>query len=1259
MNRNNCFQLFVDTGGTFTDCVGIDTAGRQYRQKVLSSSSLRGTIRNVVSACEFDVSDSWNLRRDILKGFSFRLLDREYSNITVEAFNIDSKTIRLSQSPPNHESLAGQTFEITSNEEAPILGARLITQTALQEPFPDLSLRLGSTKGTNALLEHKGAKTLFIVTQGFADLLIIGDQSRPDIFALNVEQRRQITSQIIEVEERISGHGTVLTELNSNRLKAQLARIDRSDIESVAITLMNSYLNPMHEEQVAELLKAMGFDFVYTSTQLSPLIKILNRAETTVVNAYLSPVIHNYVNRIAKRLDRQSFQIMTSAGGLVSAHSFHPKDSLLSGPAGGVVGAKRIGELDGSHRLITFDMGGTSTDVSRIDGAFDYRFELQVGDAKINSPAIAIETVAAGGGSICGFDGYKLFVGPESAGAHPGPACYGAGGPLTITDVNLLLNRLDTSQFGIPVFKRDADDRLRELIDRIDDSTGENHSPETILGGFIDIANEIMAGAVRKISISKGYDPNEYTLVAFGGAGGLHACDIADILGITTVLLPKDAGLLSAYGIGNADVERFAEKQILQDLNSIAPDMPEYFTDIENDAIQKLIDEGFHRDDIQIRQRMVFMRFEGQDSSLEIPFVTPLQLLDDFNVQYEKLYGHSVSDRSIEIEAIRVIASVPAQTSALPVHTGSDYVPEPDHVLADSTPVFVRDKLNPGAAFAGPALLADSFSTSFIKAGWQCSLEHTGTAVLRNTSPRSQTATSQAKETKLELFTNRFMAIAENMGALLQRTSLSVNIKERLDFSCALLDASARLVANAPHIPVHLGGLGVCVQSLLETVAFEEGDSVVTNHPKYGGSHLPDVTVVTPVFHESQRVGFVVNRAHHAEIGGISPGSMPPNAQNLEEEGVTIAPFHLVRRGTPDWDGMRNILLRAKYPTRAVEENLADLNAALAANHNGAEALLQLIRTFGKGTVQTYLDLLRQHASDNMQATLSTFKNGIYAAEEFLDDGSRLSATIQLNNGYCTVDFTGSSPVHSGNMNATEAIVKSVTIYVLRLLLNEQIPLNDGLLEPVDFTLPTGLLNPDFDDDPSNCPAVVGGNVEISQRLTDTLLKAFGVVAASQGTMNNTLFGNRSFGYYETICGGCGAGEGFDGASAVHHHMTNTRITDPEIMEHRYPVRLEAFSVRKNSGGNGKWQGGDGIKRVLTFLEPVNLSVLSQRRKSGPFGLNGGDPGKPGTQKVIRRNGETINLGSIENIDMETGDQFIIETPGGGGFGSASEKWPT
>ena len=1249
------FQLFVDTGGTFTDCIGIDESGKEYRQKVLSSSSLRGTITKIISKNEIQISDLWNLKRDILKGSSFRLLNTENAEYKIDKINIESKIIQLNKSIPKTQNWVGQNFEITSNEEAPVLGIRLITETALNEIFPDLTLKLGSTKGTNALLENKGAKTLFVVTKGFADLLKIGDQTRPDIFALNVVKPKQITHQIIEVDERIDAKGKILKSIDAEIFKTQLKSIDKNIIESVAISLINSYINPAHEKQIAEILTESGFQFISTSTELSPLIKILNRAETTVVDSYLSPIIHNYVNRISEKTGNHNFQIMTSAGGLVSVKIFHPKDSLLSGPAGGVVGAKKIGEQSGFKKLITFDMGGTSTDVSRIDGEFDYRYELQVGDAKINSPAIAIETVAAGGGSICGFDGYKLFVGPESAGAFPGPACYGAGGPLTITDVNLLLNRLDTSQFGIPVFKNAAEKKLKLLIQKIEKKTKNNYSSKEILKGFIDIANEIMAGAIRKISISRGYNPKDFALVAFGGAGGIHACDIAEILGVQTIILPEDAGLLSAFGIGNAAVERFAERQILKNLKEIQTEISILFDELENEASEKLLAEGFQTEEIQIRQKMVFLRFKGQDSSLKIPFLTPEKLVSDFHIQYEKIYGHKVSKHEIEVETLRVIAFVQTKNKKRSIQKSYSYFPKPSSILENKTPVFIRKDLNTGAEFSGPALFPDNFSTTFVKPGWNLKLDNSGTAILIKESKDLVSTQHQTRETELELFTNRFMAIAENMGALLQRTSLSVNIKERLDFSCALLDANGRLVANAPHIPVHLGGLGVCVQTLLESFDFKEGDTLVTNHPKYGGSHLPDVTVVTPVFYKNERVGFVVNRAHHSEIGGISPGSMPPNATNLEQEGVTVSPFNLIKKGVVNWDEMRAILLNAKYPTRAVEENLADLNAALAANKNGANALIELIKNHGKETVQNYLNLLREHASTKMKATLLKFPDGNYSAIEYLDDGSPLKVNVELNKGECKIDFTGSSPVHPGNMNATEAIVKSVTIYVLRLLLNEQIPLNDGLLEPVEFILPTGLLNPDFDDDPQKCPAVVGGNVEISMRLTDTLLKAFGVVAASQGTMNNTLFGNKNFGYYETICGGCGAGDGFNGASAVHHHMTNTRVTDPEIMEHRYPVRLEEFSIRENSGGNGKWNGGDGVKRVLTFLEPVNLSVLSQRRISGPFGIKGGDSGKFGIQKIIHKNGETVLLDSIQNINIEAGDMFVIETPGGGGFGKLED----
>lgn len=1247
---NGIHEIYVDTGGTFTDCICKCPGGEYKRLKVLSNSSLRGKITRVISGTEFEISTSWAFDDKLLTGFLFRIIPASYTKIKIKVYNSKSSRITIDHSLPSLPG-AGQSFEITSGEEAPVLGARLLTKTPLDGVFPPMDLKLGSTKGTNALLEHKGGRTLFITTKGFADLLEIGNQSRPDIFALNVQKRSMLYSEVIEVDERIDAKGKVLLKPDLEKVRAQLNDISIETFDSVAVCLMNSYQNPAHELSIYTELISAGVPFISLSHKISPLIKVQNRADTTVVNAYLSPVINEYVNNIKKHTSGSRFYMMTSAGGLVDANHFLPKDSLLSGPAGGVSGALAIGREIDCNKLITFDMGGTSTDVSRIEGSFDYRYDLEVGDARINSPAIAIETVAAGGGSVCGFDGYKLYVGPESAGAYPGPACYGAGGPLTLTDVNLLLGRLDPSRFGIPVYPSHAEKSLEKLLNEIEHKSGKKRDADKILYGFIDIANELMAGAIRKISHALGYNPSDYTLVAFGGAGGLHACDIADMLQIKKILLPRDAGLLSAYGIGHAAIERFAVKQVLLPLDEASGKIESFFTECTKEAVKLLQLEGFSDDEITIHRQLAFMRYTGQDSCLEVNFENTQGLVHNFENTYRNTYGHSVSNRKIEIESVRVIARVEKESKIKDKEAIKTYIADPEYLTDNGNKVFSLNKLKAGAAFEGSAILLDNYASTYIKKGWQLEIDSSGTSVITRTKSKDLKKVQKTRETELELFTNRFMSIAENMGALLQRTAMSVNIKERLDFSCALLDAQGRLVANAPHIPVHLGGLGSCVRSLIDKINFEEGDTIVTNHPNYGGSHLPDVTLVTPVFYKGERIAFVVNRAHHSEIGGISPGSMPPAASGLHEEGVVISPFHLVKGGYADWEGIRKILTGYPYPTRALEENIADLNAALAANTNGKNAFLSLIKQHGRQKVTDYLDRLREYAGMKMRDTLKKFKNGEYRAKESLDDGSIICVSVYLENGSCTIDFSGSADVNNSNMNATEAIVRSVTIYVLRLLLNESIPLNDGLMEHVKLILPHGMLNPVFHDDPARCPAIVGGNVEISQRLTDTLLKAFNVVAASQGTMNNLIFGNKDFGYYETICGGCGAGEDFNGADAVHHHMTNTRITDAEIIEHRYPVRLEEFSVRKSSGGKGKNKGGNGVIRHITFLEAVNLSVLTQRRKSGPYGINGGLEGKPGSQEITRKNGEIITLGSVHNIDLKAGDSLVMKTPGGGGYG--------
>ncbi|MEJ2596564.1 MAG: hydantoinase B/oxoprolinase family protein, partial [bacterium] len=1031
------------------------------------------------------------------------------------------------------------TFELSTGEEAPVLGIRLITNTPLDESFPPLEIRLGTTRGTNALLEMSGSETILITTAGFKDILQIGNQQRPDIFARRIVKSPRLATEIIEVSERIDSQGKILDKIETNTLKEKLSKVQNKGTKSVAISFLNAYQNPIHEKKAAEVARRMGFKYVTVSSGLSSMIKFLDRTETTVVNAYLAPIIRNYLDHINQQVLASNFRVMTSAGGLVRARLFEPLDSLLSGPAGGVVGAAAKGRQLGEGNLITFDMGGTSTDVCRFDGDFDYKYELEVGAAHIMSPALTIETVAAGGGSICGFDGYRLFVGPESAGADPGPACYGAGGPLTLTDINLLAGKLHPDNFSIPIYPEVAERKLAMLAVQIEKSSTRKPSLPDLVDGFIDIANEIMAGAIKKISVLKGYNPAHYSLVSFGGAGGLHACSIASQLGIKQIIIPEEAGLLSAFGIGQARIERFAEKLVLQPLDHYAQILDKEMGILEKEAISNLLQEGMEMEEIEIRSRKIFLRYTGQDNSIEIDYQAKGDLTHLFRNNYLAVYGHTIENRLIEVEAIRAVASNRENRPPMNPESKKKQTDVPIPAMSGKYPVYRTDHLHSGHKIEGPALLLDRFSTTYIEKGWEYIMRANRTGIVTACPTNKKTIeNTKPYEAELELFTNRFMAIAEHMGAMLQRTAFSVNIKERLDFSCALLDSRGNLVANAPHIPVHLGGLSVCVKTLLETFPFKPGDTVVTNHPAYGGSHLPDVTTVTPVHDASEQlVGFVANRAHHSEIGGM----------NLAEEGVVIPPFLLVENGNANWNGIRDLLIKAPYPTRNAEENLADLNAALAANKKGSDALRDLIRTHGTSRIEFFFNALRNHARNRMIITLDKIPDGTYSATEYLDEGSPIAVRIQKGSGQCVIDFTGSGPVHPSNMNATLAIVHSVVIYVLRLLLDEPIPLNDGLLEPVEIIVPRGMLNPEFAEDPFQCPAVVGGNVEISQRLTDTLLKAFGNMAASQGTMNNVLFGNNRFGYYETLAGGTGAGKDFHGSDAVHHHMTNTRITDPEV----------------------------------------------------------------------------------------------------------------
>jgi 5-oxoprolinase (ATP-hydrolysing) len=1119
-------------------------------------------------------------------------------------------------------------------------------------------MRLGSTRGTNAILERKGAKTTFLVTRGFKDLLLIGTQQRKDLFALHVVKNKPLYEDVLEVNERMEADGTVLAELGEKEIDRIMERLKRKKTESVAIAFMNSYKNPAHENILKKRLRGAGFEFISASNELSAQIKILQRSETTVANAYLAPIIHSYINNIQNSLSGHPLKIMTSAGNLSNVSSFFPKDSLLSGPAGGVVGAAAIGAQSGEDQLITFDMGGTSTDVSLYNKRFDYRFESEVGELKILSPSLAIDTIAAGGGSVCDFDGFKLTVGPSSAGAFPGPACYGAGGPLTLTDVNLLLGRLDSQNFSIPLHPEAAEKALMHLLEKMRNKTSKKHNPINTLESLIQIANEKMMEAIRKVSIKSGHNPTEYTLLCFGGAGGQHACQLASMLDMSKVLIPYDAGLLSAYGIGNAIIERFEEQLILKPLDLIEPDLIKIIDRLFIKAKAVLVRESDDR--IMINKQFLFLRFSGQESTLEIEFDPDTDIRQAFRKKYKAVFGHWLPDRVIEVESIRIVAGVVANSIKRKAVAFKKYNPpvlRESHYFALGSKrkikIYRWEELDAGATIKGPAMVISDNSTSLIDKGWSFALDQNNNALLTRKGKLKVEGSVHAREAQIELFTNRFTSIAQEMGALLQRTSFSVNVKERLDFSCALLDAKGYLVVNAPHIPVHLGSLGVCVREVMKVIALEKGDVVITNHPGFGGSHLPDITLIKPVFYAGKRIGYAANRAHHAEIGGKTPGSMPADASQLSEEGVIISPTYLVRRGKPRWESIRKIFTGADFPTRLLEENLADLNGALAAVNFGEQSLISLCKKYGVTTVKRSMSLLRTHAIQVLTQKINKLPSNQFTATEYLDDGARIHVNIQIEKSSMKFDFSGSSPVHKGNLNATEAIVHSVILYVLRLLVDKPIPMNEGLMEPLEIILPKGMLNPDFEE--TKLPAVVGGNTEISQRLTDTLLKAFGLAACSQGTMNNFLFGNKSFGYYETICGGTGAGPGFDGADAVHQHMTNTRITDPEILEHRYPVRLEKFEIRKGSGGKGKWKGGNGVLRKIYFKSAVEVSLLAQHRIEKPFGLKGGEPGKCGAQFVVTAKGKVIKLKGQDGKKLWEGDRVVIKTPGGGGYGQPSK----
>ncbi|GAB3922227.1 hydantoinase B/oxoprolinase family protein [Larkinella terrae] len=1239
------WQIWIDTGGTFTDGMATDPAGNIQRTKVLSNSSLRGILS---SDNGLKLKAQW-LIEPIFNGYQLRILE---TGETATVLNLESSGKLLLDKEIKLESEV--TVELFTGEEAPVLATRLLTLTPLDKSFPALELRLGTTKGTNALLERKGGRVALIVTRGFKDLLRIGTQQRPHLFQLNIPSAEIVYDTVWEFDERMGADGLPVKPVSDPIISQLLEQVCLTKPEAVAVSLLNSYRNPAHEKQIGDVFRKAGFP-VTVSSEISSAIQYLPRTQTALVDAYLTPVLRTYLDNLTYQLGGNPVRVMTSGGGLVKAELFQPKDSLLSGPAGGVIGAGYVATVLGVKRTLTLDMGGTSTDVARYDQQVDYQFKTRVGAFELQSPSLAVETVAAGGGSVCWFDGQQLRVGPQSAGASPGPACYGAGGPLTITDVNLLLERLHPALFGIPVSLDKAKAALQQVRQQVESQSFQEIEDEKLLLGFARIANETMAGAIRKISVARGFDPKEYALLVFGGAGGLHGCAVAKLLGIQTLILPFDGGLLSAYGIGQASIERIAAQQILQPLAEIEADLDALIGELIAKAMTALRRDIGGTAAITVQNVLLFMRLQGQESTIDIPY-TVNQVETLFREKYRQLYGHFPANRTIEVESIRVIVNnqVATISSVNAAKTGKIAKPV---FFTGQTPAYEWDTLSEGDSMVGPALLLNKTSSCFLETGWQLAIDRDRNAIARF-SGETQTAEEPLLEAaQTELFARRFVAIAEEMGAQLQRTAFSVNVKERLDFSCALLDEKAELLVNAPHIPVHLGSLGICTRLVLSKIAIGPGDVVITNHPKYGGSHLPDVTLISGVFTNSgELIGYVVNRAHHAEIGGKVPGSMPPDATRLIEEGVVLEPQYLVKNGEYLWEEVQKRFVETAFPTRALAENRADVEAALASLRSGETALQELVHQHGLPMVRKYMRRLQQAATDSLKPVLRGSEGKTFWARESLDDGHQICVKISVENQRITFDFAETSAVHPHNLNANLSILNSAVLYVLRLWCNQDIPLNEGLMAPVSLILPECFLNPVFSDDPTECPAVVGGNTEVSQRLVDTLLKALGLAAGSQGTMNNFLFGrsgeaDRAFGYYETIGGGAGAGPSFAGRSAVHQHMTNTKLTDPEELERRYPVRLHRFSIRTGSGGAGEWPGGDGILREIEFLEPVQATLLSQHRNEAPYGLEGGDAGQTGKQTLLAVDGSETALPGIFTRAMLAGERIRIETPGGGGFG--------
>jgi len=1203
-NNEQGWQFWVDRGGTFTDIIAKDPAGQLSSHKLLSENP------------------------------------RQYEDAAIQAIH--------------------QILDIPTNQALP---KQLLA-----------GVKMGTTVATNALLERRGERTALLITRGFADALKIGYQNRPDIFALHIRRQPMLYEQIIEVDERISASGEELITLNITRLERDLQTLYQQGIRAIAIACMHGYQFPQHEQQIAACARKMGFTQISCSHDISPLIKLVSRADTTVVDAYLSPILHRYVEQVRSQLGETALMFMQSSGGLCEARHFHGKDAILSGPAGGIIGMAHIAAAAGFDKVIGFDMGGTSTDVSHYAGEYERDFETEVAGARLRVPLMRIHTVAAGGGSILHFDGERYRVGPDSAAANPGPACYRNDGPLTVTDCNVLLGKLQPAHFP-QVFGAHADQPLdinavgkkfTELTNTINAATHAQLTNTEVAEGFLAIAIDNMANAIKKISVQRGYDVNGYTLCSFGGAGGQHACLVADALGMQRVLIHPHAGVLSALGIGMGKPRIIREVAVEHHLSaSLMPQLEQQFRELESQASRELQQQGFNNNETHC-QRRCHIHYKDSDTRLLIDYSSEADLRSHFALAHQRQFGFSSNDTPLMIAALQVemviddlsgllSSKVPEQNHNKGAAAVLEYVSTTMAGQTTSTPVYDRDGLHYGQHINGPAIIIEPNSTIIVEPAWQAHCLQGGELLLsrevQQVAAISNKNITAVDPVLLEVFNNLFMSVAEQMGSVLQNTARSVNIKERLDFSCALFDRNGHLIANAPHIPVHIGSMSDTIQTVINDHGdtLQAGDVYLSNNPYNGGTHLPDVTVIRPLFIDNQLTAYVAARGHHADIGGISPGSMPASSKHIEEEGIVIDNFRIVHDGNFDEQGLRTLLSESRWPARNIDQNIADFKAQIAACERGATELIMVCKHYGIKVVQAYMSHIQDYAARAVSHLLADINDGQFCYE--MDDGSHIQVSIHItrsNNSHAEIDFSGSSAIHPGNLNAPASVCKAAVLYVFRCLIDEDIPLNHGFLRPLKIIIPdNSMLNPDYP------AAVVAGNVETSQVIVDTLFGALGIQAGSQGTCNNFTFGDDEHQYYETLCGGTGATASSDGCDAIHSHMTNSRLTDPEVLEQRFPVLLESFSIRPNSGGKGKHKGGNGALRRIRFLKPMTASIISGQRKVAPFGLEGGGAGQCGDNVIERHNGQTEQLSGCDQTDVEAGDIFVIATPGGGGFGEA------